>query len=61
MEEQYKVMEIDMDTIVFNPLEHITNLHNCNIENYNEELIEKCIMDLFINPRKILYYQEKKT
>jgi hypothetical protein len=41
--------------IIFNPLIEITNFNDLNLSNYNESLIQKCIMDLFVNPRKILY------
>ena len=41
--------------IIFNPLIEITNFNDLNLSNYNESLIQKCIMDLFVIPRKILY------
>lgn len=41
--------------IIFNPLIEINNFNGLNLLNYNEGLIQKCIMDLFVNPRKILY------
>ena len=40
---------------IFNPLIEINNFNGLNLLNYNEGLIQKCIMDLFVNPRKILY------
>jgi len=41
--------------IIFNPSTEIINFSSLNLVNYNESLIQKCIMDLFVNPRKILY------
>lgn len=40
---------------IFNPKTDITNFEQCHIANYNENMITKCIYDLFINPRKTMY------
>ena len=44
-----------MSETMFNPETDITNFEQCHIVNYNENMIPKCISDLFINPRKTMY------
>lgn len=43
------------DGIIFHPSTEIKNFSDLNLSNYNEHLIPKCIMDLFVNPRKTLH------
>ena len=40
---------------IFHPLTEIENFNDLNLSNYNERLIQKCIMELFVNPRKTLH------
>ena len=40
---------------MFNPETDITNFKKCHIVNYNENMIPKCVSELFINPRKTMY------
>lgn len=54
LEEELFIKE-NKECIIFNPLTEINNFNGLNLLNYNEDLIQKCIMDLFVNPRKILY------
>jgi len=44
-----------MTGTMFNPETEITNFEQCHIANYDENMISKCISDLFINPRKTMY------
>jgi hypothetical protein len=40
---------------IFNPLSEIPNFNAYNLTSYNEALIQKCVMELFVTPRKLLY------
>jgi hypothetical protein len=44
-----------MTEIIFNPKTDIKDFEQCHIVNYHENMITKCISDLFINPRKTMY------
>ena len=44
-----------MSEDIFNPLNDIENLEECKIKKWDKSLINKCILDLFINPRKVMY------
>jgi len=44
-----------MSENMFNPETDITNFEQCHIVNYHENMIIKCVDELFINPRKTMY------
>ena len=44
-----------MSKEIFNPLNNIKNLEEYKIKKWDKSLINKCILDLFINPRKVMY------
>jgi len=53
--EQLPTASHNEDGIIFHPSTEIKNFSDLNLSNYNEHLIPKCIMDLFVNPRKTLH------